>query len=104
MPLACIVVRPAGGYTQFGKGTIPMADPRVDFTCYADNATRAHQIAQSVAYNLMQLTFPQTWEDTVLYSAQVHSGPVPLPDSQTLWPAVWLSGIVLHGQLPAPAL
>jgi hypothetical protein len=102
MPLACIVVRPAGGYTQYGKGMLPLADPRIDLICFASNQSRATQIAQTAASAVKQLARPQTWEGTTLYGADVHAGPVPLPDQQTLWPACWLSVVLLHGELPAP--
>lgn len=103
MPLASIVVRPAGGYRQFGASMMPLADPRLDFICFGSNQGQATAIARTVATELKQLAFPQTWEHTILYSATVNAGPVPLPDTQTLWPAAWLSATVMHGEYPAAA-
>ena len=104
MPLECVVVRPAGGYTQYGKEMFYVADPRFDFVCFGSSQSRATRVATAVATELKQLSSPQTWEGAQLYSAQVHGGPVPLPDEQTLWPACWLQAVVMHGELPAPAL
>lgn len=103
MPLASIIVRPAGGYRMFGDSMILMSDPRMDFICFGSNQSQATGIARAVATELKQLAYPQTWEHTVLYSAIVNAGPVPLPDTQTLWPAAWLSATVNHGDLPSAA-
>jgi hypothetical protein len=103
MPLACIIVRPAGGYRMFGDSMLLMSDPRFDLICYGSNQTEATGIARAVATELKQLYLPQTWEHTVLYSATVNSGPVPLPDTATLWPAAWLQATVTHGDLPSAA-
>lgn len=103
MPLACIVVRPAGGYGGFGDSMLLMSDPRIDFICFGSNQTEATGIARAVATELKQLASPQTWEHTLLYSAIVNAGPVPLPDTATLWPAAWLSATVTHGDLPSAA-
>lgn len=109
MPLACIVARPApGGYKTFGGQRFYMADSVIDFICFADSSNRAARIADTLCVVLKQLCAnasgevrPQVWEHTMLYSASVKAGPVPLPDEQTLWPAVWLSATVTHGELPA---
>lgn len=101
MPLSCVVIRPAGGYTQFGDQPFYLADMRMDFICFGDHAQQASAICSAVAVELMQLTFPVVYERCRLYSASVRAGPVPLPDTQTVWPAVFLSATVLVGQLPA---
>lgn len=101
MPVACIVVRPAGGYTRFGKSMLYMGDPRADLTCYGGTQWEATRVAQSAVVALKQLV-SQTWENTRLYSANVSGGPTPLPDQQTLWPACWLAVQLVHGELPSP--
>lgn len=104
MPMRCVVVRHAGGYTQFGEEQFYVADPRFDLICFASSQNGATRIARAAATQLKQLSAPQIWEGTQLYSAIVTTGPVPLPDQQTLWPACWLSTVVMHGELAAPAL
>lgn len=101
MPLSCIVVRPAGGYTQFGTQMFYVADPRMDFICFGTHQVQAQAIANTVATELKQLSFPVVYENCQLYSTTVHAGPVPLPDTQTLWPATFLSATVMVGELPA---
>lgn len=103
MPLAAVVVRPAGGYTQFGTEMFYVADPRMDFICFGAHQVQAGQIANAVAMVLQQLSFPVVYEGCRLYAASVHAGPVPLPDTQTIWPAAFLSATVMVGQLPAGA-
>ena len=99
MPAACIVVRPMGGYKQYGKTQFYIGDPTADIVCYGTNSQQATEIARAVVVVLKQLV-SQEWENTLLYSAQVAAGPTPLPDAQTLWPACWLSCQLVHGELP----
>lgn len=99
MPTACVVVRPAGGYTQFGKSQLYLGDPRVDIIAYGAQQQEATDICRAVIVASKQLV-AQRWENTLLYSAQVSAGPVPLPDSQTLWPTCWASVQLVHGELP----
>lgn len=99
MPAACVVVRPAGGYKQYGKTQFYIGDPTVDVVCYGTNQQQATEVCRAVAIVLKQLV-SQEWENTLLYSAQVSAGPTPLPDTQTLWPACWLSAQLIHGELP----
>jgi hypothetical protein len=98
MPFACIVVRPAGGYTLFGTGLLPVADPRIDFTCYAGTPQESYEIAVATARTLKQLQM-SVWENTKLYWARVAGGPIPLPDTDTLWPATWLSAQVMYAEI-----
>jgi hypothetical protein len=97
MPAACIIVRPAGGYTMYGKGQLPVGDPRIDMVCYGAVRLQADQIARACVVALKQLS-EQIWEDTLLYWAQISAGPLPLPDQQTLWPASLVSAQVMHGE------
>lgn len=108
MPTACIVCRPAGGFKTYGDQRFFVADPTIDFTILGTTMTQALEVSQALAEILMQSftntngqPVSQVWEDCMLYSTQVTAGPVPLPDTQTLWPAVWLSCKLVHGQLPA---
>lgn len=104
MPASAIIVRPAGGYTAYGKSMQPIADVRVDVLCYGpeDGQQQATELAQAVAVASKQLSV-EVWEDTLLMAANVSAGPVPLPDAQTLWPACWLSIQLVHGEYPQPA-
>jgi len=104
MPTRAIVVAPKGGYTQFGSGQFPLADPRLDVICYGaeDDQQGATQLARMVATVSKQLV-SQVWNGVLLVSASVSAGPVPLPDQQTVWPAVWLSIQLVHGEYPQPA-
>lgn len=102
MPMASIVVRPAGGYRMFGDSMLQVADPRIDIICFGSTQTQSWEVAQNVAYQLQQTgQKPQEWEGCWIYSIVVNAGPVPLPDAQTLWPATWLGATMMHGQLPA---
>jgi hypothetical protein len=96
-PLGSITVRHAGGYTMFGSGLMQVADPRLDLTCYGSTAQQAAMIALTVAHALKQLTM-SVWEGCTLYWAKIAGGPMPLPDQQTLWPAVWISAQVMHSE------
>lgn len=98
MPLACLVVRPAGGYRMFGAGTMPVADPNMDITCYAAGPNQSYQIALAVAQSLKQLS-QSVWENTTLYWAKIAGGPIPLPDAQTRWPATWVGIQVMAGEI-----
>lgn len=102
MPVACLVVRRAGGYTRFGKEMMPLGDPRHDILAYGATQEEATGIAQTVTVVCKQLT-TQVWEDALLMSANVAGGPTPLPDSQTLWPTCWLSVQLVHGEYPQPS-
>ena len=104
MPGRAIVVAPKGGYTQFGKGQLPLADPRLDVICYGaeDDQQGATHLARMVATVSKQLV-SQVWNGVLLVSADVSGGPIPLPDQQTLWPACWLSVQLVHGEYPQPA-
>lgn len=96
--LACIVVRPAGGYKMFGTGLLPVGDPVLDLVCYAGSQQRAYLIAVATARALKQLQM-STWESTKLYWAKIAGGPIPLPDQQTLWPACWLGTQVMFAEI-----
>lgn len=100
MPFSCIVVRPAGGYTLFGSGLLPVADPRIDFTCFAGTPQESYEIAVATARALKQLQM-SVWENTKLYWARIAGGPIPLPDQNTLWPATWLSAQVMYAEISA---
>jgi hypothetical protein len=104
MPTAAIVIAPKGGYTQFGKGQFPLADPRLEVVCYGDEDDQqgATQLARLVATVSKQLV-SQVWNGVLLVSAAVSGGPMPLPDTQTTWPAAWLSVQLVHGEYPQPA-
>lgn len=97
MPLASIVIRPAGGYKMFGAGLLPVADPVLDLVCYAGAQQQAYLIAAAAARALKQLTVG-IYDGTKLYWAKVAGGPIPLPDQQTLWPACWLGTQVMHAE------
>jgi hypothetical protein len=99
MPCACVVVRPAGGYTQFGKSQLYLGDPRVEIIAYGTVEQEATEICRAACVACKQLV-AQRWENMLLYSAQVSAGPIPLPDAQTLWPACWASVQLIHGELP----
>jgi hypothetical protein len=101
MPAACVVVRPAGGYRQFGKTMLALADPALDVLCYAASQQQATSICQTLAVASKQLV-NEVWEGTIICSAGVNSGPTPLPDTQTLWPTCFLSVVLVHGELPVP--
>ena len=102
MPAASIVVRPAGGYKQYGKTQFYIGDPTVDVICYGGTQQQATELCRATAVALKQLV-AQEWENTLLYSSQVIAGPTPLPDTQTLWPSCWLSAQLVHGELPLRA-
>lgn len=97
MPVACVVVRPAGGYKLFGTGRLPVADPVLDLICYGGSDQQAGQIALAAAQALKQLQ-QSTWRGATLYWARISGGPVPLPDPATLWPATFLSAQVMHSE------
>lgn len=101
MPAACIVVRPAGGYTRFGSSTMYLADPRVDVLCYGANGEAARRLATTVAVVSKQLMV-EVWDGVLLHSANIAGGPIPLPDQQTEFPSAWLSVQLVHGELPQP--
>lgn len=101
MPAAAVTVRPAGGYSTFGKTMWPLADPRMDVVCYGTRQGEATMIATTIAVATKQLV-NEIFEGTLLCSASVDAGPTPLPDAQTLWPACWLSVQLVHGELPLP--
>lgn len=104
MPARAIVVAPKGGYTRFGDGQFPLADPRLDVICYGDENDQqgATQLARTLAVVSKQLV-SQVWNGVLLVSAAVSGGPVPLPDEHTVWPAVWISIQLVHGEYPQPA-
>ena len=102
MPAACIICRPAGGYTKFGKTQFMLADPRVDINSYAPTQGEAVANAQAIALACKLLILPQVFEECLLNSAMVSAGPTPLPDTQTLWPCAWMSVQLVHGELPKP--
>ena len=98
MPQPCLLVRRAGGYKMFNLGNLPLADPTLDIVCYGTVPLEGDQIATAVALALKQLT-QSVWENTLLYWARIAGGPVPLPDTQTLWPATWLAAQVAHAEI-----
>ena len=101
MPMACIMIRPYGGYTTLGDQRFYMKDPLIDLIAFASQQNQATAICRAAGTVLAQLASPQVWENCLLYSCQLKAGPVPLPDEQTLWPACWLSVTLVHGELPA---
>ena len=95
MPMACIVVRPAGGYIRYTNGLLPLADPRVDLTCYGAEQQQSYEIAVAATEALQTLQM-SVWENVKLLGAAIGSGPIPLPDQATLWPATWLSAQITY--------
>lgn len=96
--LACIVVRPAGGYKLYSNGLLPLRDPVLDLTCYAGSSQEALTIATAAGDALMQLT-QSVWEGVTFYGARIAGGPIPLPDQQTLWPACWIGTQLVHNSI-----
>jgi hypothetical protein len=101
MPASAVVVRPRGGYTQFGDSTMYLADPRMDVIAYGTTQQDATSLATLIAVTSKQLV-NEVWENTLLMAANISGGPIPLPDTQTLWPACWLSVQLVHGELLQP--
>lgn len=101
MPAACVVVRPAGGHTQFGSSMLYMADPRVDVVCYGSDQQQATMVCTAAQVASKRLV-SEVWDGVLLYAANIAAGPVPLPDEQTLWPACLMSVQLVHGELPQP--
>jgi hypothetical protein len=95
MPTAAIAVRRAGGYKLFGGSQMPVSDPVLDFMCYGSNAAEAELVSSAVATALKQLSMT-VWENTMLYWAVISGGPLPMVDTQTLWPGQLLSAQVMH--------
>ncbi|MHB1950160.1 MAG: hypothetical protein ACYCQK_01645 [Acidiferrobacteraceae bacterium] len=100
--VASIVVRPAGGYATYGRSLLPIADPRLDLTCYGTTQQQATALARAAAVNTKQCV-NQVWEGVMLRAINIAGGPIPLPDAQTVWPGCWVSLQVIHGELPQPA-
>lgn len=98
MPLTCVVVRAAGGYKMFGAGLLPVADPVLDVICYGEKPQGSYQVAVAAAHALKQLT-QSVWNGVLLYWAKVSAGPVPLPDTETIWPATWLAAQVMYSEI-----
>lgn len=101
MPAACVVVRPAGGHTQFGSSMLYIADPRVDVVCYGADQQQATALCVSVTVASKRLV-SEVWDGVLIYAANIAGGPIPLPDEKTLWPACWCSVQLVHGELPQP--
>ena len=99
MPTESVVLRPAGGYTRFGTTQILLGDPRVDVLAYGKTQQSATMVCRAVIVACKFLVV-QEWENVLLMSAQCSGGPLPLPDTQTLWPTCWCSLQVTHGELP----
>ena len=94
MPVAAIVVRPAGGYKMFGTGPLPVTDPVLDMICYGGGQQQSYTVAAAAAQALRALRM-SVWEGATVYWARIAAGPVPLPDAATYWPATWLSAQVM---------
>lgn len=101
-PTACLVVRPAGGYKRFGASMLYLADPAMDVIAYGTDQQQATELCRLVVFHAKRLV-NEVWENTLLACANVAAGPVPLPDTQTLWPGCWCSLQLVHGELPQPA-
>lgn len=97
MPLAALVVRPNGGYKMFGTGPLPVVDPVLDIICYGGAHQQSYEVAMQVAQALRALRM-SVWEGATLYWARISGGPLPLPDSYTLWPATWISAQVMMSE------
>lgn len=101
MPTACLVARQAGGYKRFGASMMPVGDPLVDVIAYGTRQMQSTALAQAAIIALKQLVM-EPWEGVMLHAANIAGGPMPLPDSHTLWPATFFSLQLVHGELPAP--
>jgi hypothetical protein len=95
MPQGAISVRYAGGVDMFSGSRLPVSTPRVDITCFAAERQQADEIASAVFVVSKQLNM-ETWENVMLYWLKPQH-PVPLPDTQTLWPASVVTAQLMHG-------
>lgn len=84
MPRTVIVVRPAGGYRQFGSGTLKIGDPAVDVICYGSTRLECDKVAQAALLAMKDLE-SEVHQGVLLKCARV-SGLVPLTDPDTQWP------------------
>ncbi len=95
MPKAALVLRPVGGPTMVTGPQIPLANRRIDITCYGTTAQQANNLGNAVIVALKPLVM-QRWEDVMIYSALPTAGPIPLLDTEVLWPAVVVTAGVVH--------
>lgn len=98
MPNAAIVVRPSGGPKLFTYGRMPIVDHKLDIVCYGKGGDQAYQVSLAVSRALRALT-QSTWEGVLLYAASIAGGPIPLVDTQSLWPAYWMASQVMYAEV-----
>lgn len=84
MPRTAVVVRPGGGYRQFGGGTLKIGDPSMDIMCYGSTRRQADEVAQAALLAMKEL-LAETRQGVNLKCARV-SGTIPLMDPDTQWP------------------
>ena len=98
MPVACIVVRAAGGYAMFGRGQLPVGDPRIDAICYGSTPLESQNLARGVVVALKALQ-REIWEGALIHWARISAGPLPAIDEDTLWNYTLVSAQVMHSEL-----
>lgn len=84
MPVACIVISPAGGYTKYGDGTMGIGDPKVDVRCYGSTAQEAQALGDASLLALKTMR-RSVWSGCLVQAVNIVAGSLPMIDTDTLW-------------------
>lgn len=95
MPQGCLIVRPTGGGSMFGRDYLGFLDSRVDITCYGSTRLESENIARMVQLALKELTHG-VWEGVVLRWARIAGATSSAIDPQTNWPFAVVVAQVMH--------
>lgn len=101
MPTEAVVVRPAGGYSVYGRGTLPLGDPRMDTDCYGTSEYDSWLVHLDVQH-AMKILLRHRAAGVLLHSAAQSAGGVTARDPQTPeWPLTIASYTVISSELTA---
>jgi hypothetical protein len=99
MPIPTIVLRPAGGYGIYGRGTLQLGDTRVDADCFAATFADSWQLHLDVLAAFKTLSRRKAG-GVLLHKVDVSAGGVTAEDPDTKWPLTIASYTVLASELP----
>lgn len=101
-PSPTIVLRPAGGYGLYGRGTLALGDTRIDTDCFGATEADSWRVHLNVLAAMKGLK-RKTIAGMLLHMATVSAGGVTARDPQTKWPLTIASYTVISSEVPVAA-
>lgn len=100
MPVAAIVLKPAGGPSRPGGGYQQFGAVRVDVVCYGETLKQSWSVYLAV-YTALQDLRRGVYDGVLLHSADPSSKGVTARDPVTQWPTTYSSWLVLASEVAA---